>query len=208
MSGRARLTLPFQSQLSNQSQRKIFPALLIALIFVAAALQLHYQGRFWWCGCRSFLWTSDAWGSLTSQTFFDPYSFTHLMHGFMFAGILLLLLRFVARRDLPTSWRLIIVLAAEALWEILENTNTVIDRYRATTAFLGYHGDTVLNSMGDIVCCGVGLLIARKLGWLRSLPIFLATEILLLFWIRDSLLLEMIMLIHPFELIKTWQLGH
>lgn len=130
------------------------------------------------------------------------------MHGFMFAGILLLLLRFAIKHDLSTNWRLVIALAAEAGWEILENTNTVIDRYRSTTAFLGYHGDTVLNSIGDILCCGAGVLIARKLGWLRSLPLFLATEIVLLFWIRDSLLLELIMLIHPFDSIKNWQLGH
>ena len=130
------------------------------------------------------------------------------MHGFMFAGILLLLFRYVMKRNAATSWRLVIALIAEAAWEILENTNMVIDRYRATTAFLGYHGDTVLNSIGDILCCGVGVLIARKLGWLRSLPIFIATEILLLFWIRDSLLLEMLMLIHPIEAIKQWQFGH
>jgi len=130
------------------------------------------------------------------------------MHGFMFAGILLLLFRYLIKRNVSTSWRLVIALAAEAAWEILENTNAVIDRYRATTAFLGYHGDTVMNSIGDILCCGVGVLIARKLGWLRSLPIFIATEIVLLFWIRDSLVLELIMLIHPIDAIKTWQLGH
>jgi hypothetical protein len=121
---------------------------------------------------------------------------------------LLLLFRFVIKRDVSTSWRLVIALAVEGAWEILENTNMVIDRYRATTAFLGYHGDTVVNSLGDILCCGVGVLIARKLGWLRSLPLFVATEIVLLFWIRDSLVLELIMLIHPFDGIKAWQLGH
>ena len=126
----------------------------------------------------------------------------------MFAGILLLLFRYLIKRNVSTSWRLVIALAAEAAWEILENTNAVIDRYRATTAFLGYHGDTVMNSLGDILCCGVGVWIARKLGWLRSLPIFVATEIILLFWIRDSLVLELIMLIHPIDAIKTWQLGH
>jgi uncharacterized membrane protein YjdF len=194
--------------LSRQSQRKIWPAIIIVLIFIAAAIQLHRQGRSWWCGCRPFVWTSNAWSSLTSQTFLDPYSFTHLMHGFMFAGILLVLFRYVVKQNVSTSWRLVIALVAEAAWEILENTNAVIDRYRATTAFLGYRGDTVVNSIGDIVCCGVGVLIARKLGWLRSLPIFLATEIVLLFWIRDSLLLEIIMLLHPFDVIKKWQLGH
>ena len=126
----------------------------------------------------------------------------------MFAGILLLLARFIIKRNLPTSWRLVIALALEGAWEIMENTNAVIDRYRETTASLGYRGDTVVNSMGDMLCCGIGLMIARKLGWLRSLPIFLATEVILIFWIRDSLILEIIMLIHPFDAIKAWQLGH
>lgn len=181
--------------------------MLIVLIFVATALQLRLQGRLWWCNCRSFFWTSDAWGSSTSQTFLDPYGFTHLLHGFMAAGLMLLLFRFVVKRDVPTSWRLVIALAGEALWEILENTNAVIDRYREATAALGYQGDSVVNSLGDMLCCAAGLLIARKLGWLRSLPIFIATEIALLFWIRDSLILEIIMLVYPLEAIKGWQLG-
>jgi len=126
----------------------------------------------------------------------------------MFAGILLLLFRYIVKQNVSTGWRLVIALAAESAWEILENSNAVIDRYRATTAFLGYRGDTVVNSIGDIVCCGVGVLIARKLGWLRSLPIFLATEIVLLFWIRDSLLLEILMLIYPLDAVKQWQFGH
>jgi uncharacterized membrane protein YjdF len=189
--------------LSSSSKRKFLLPVLIVLIFGGAALQLHHQGRSWWCNCRGFLWTSEAWSSLTSQTFLDPYSFTHLLHGFMFAGLLLLV-----TRKLPTNWRLCIALALEGLWEILENTNAVIDRYREATASLGYRGDTVANSIGDILCCGVGLLIARKLGWLRSLPIFIATEIVLLIWIRDSLILEIIMLVHPFEAIKAWQLAH
>src|SRR2546423_6505705 len=193
--------------LANQSKKKFLPLLLLPLIFGAAAFQLHHQGRSWWCECRGFVWTSNAWSSLTSQTFLDPYSFTHLLHGFMFAGLLLLLTRFIVKQNISTSWRLVIVLALEGLWEILENSNAVIDRYREATASLGYRGDTVVNSMGDMFCCGLGLIIARKLGWLRSLPIFIATEIILIFWIRDSLILEIIMLIHPFDVIKTWQLA-
>jgi len=180
---------------------------LIVLIFVATALQLRHQGRLWWCGCRSSVWTSEAWSSLTSQTFLDPYSFTHLLHGFLFAGVLLLLFRFVVKKDVSTDWRLVIAMVFEAMWEILENTNAIIDRYREATAALGYHGDSVANSLGDMACCGLGLLIARKLGWLRSLPIFIASEIVLLFWIRDSLILEIIMLIYPLDAIKSWQLG-
>ena len=198
----------FIPYLSRQSQRSIWPPVAIVLIFVATALQLRFQGRTWWCQCRSFFWTSDAWGPQTSQTFLDPYSLTHLLHGFMFAGLLLLSFRFVLKKDVSTTWRLVIAMVLEALWEILENTNAVIDRYREATAALGYHGDSVVNSLGDMLSCGIGLMIARKLGWLRSLPIFIATEIILLFWIRDSLIVEIIMLIRPIEFIKQWQLGH
>ena len=185
--------------LSNKS--KVW--LVIGLVLTATVLQLHHQGRVWWCSCREFLWTSDAWGSLTSQTFLDPYSFTHLLHGLMFCGLLTLLVR-----GLPASWRFCLAIAIEAVWELIENTNIVIQHYRAATAALGYSGDTVVNSLGDIMCCGLGFMIARRLGWRRSLVLFIATEAVLLIWIRDSLLLEILMLINPINAIKVWQVGH
>ena len=101
-----------------------------------------------------------------------------------------------------------IAITIEAVWELIENTNSVIQHYRAATAALGYQGDTVLNSLGDIMCCAIGFILARKLGWGRSLIVFLATEVMLLIWIRDSLLLEIIMLISPINAIKVWQMGH
>lgn len=184
--------------------RNVWPALAIFLIFIATALQLHHQGRSWWCFCgRGFLWVSDAWGSQTSQAFLDPYSFTHVLHGIIFAGLLTVVIR-----GMPPSWRLCLAIGIESVWEILENTNSVIDRYREATAALGYHGDTVVNSLGDIVCCGIGFLVARKIGFRWSLILFLATEAILLVWIKDSLLLEVIMLIFPLDAIKAWQMGY
>ena len=120
----------------------------------------------------------------------------------MFCGLLTLLVRRV-----PTSWSLCVAIILEASWELIENTNTVIERYRAATAALGYQGDTVINSLGDVMCCGIGFMIARKLGWRRSLVLFIATEAILLIWIRDSLLLEILMLVHPINAIKMWQTG-
>ncbi len=187
-----------------QPKRNLWPWLTVAIVLAATAVQLHNQGRLWWCSCgRSFLWTSNAWGSLTSQTFLDPYSFTHLLHGVVFCGLLTLLVR-----RLPSGWRLCLALAMEAAWEVIENTNTVIQHYRAATASLGYQGDTVMNSLGDIMCCGVGFILARRLGWRRSIILFVATEALLLIWIRDSLLLEVLMLVSHINAIKTWQMGH
>lgn len=171
-------------------------------MIVATALELHRQGRLWKCACPNYLWTVDAWSSQTSQLFLDPYSFTHLLHGFMFAGLLALLIR-----NLSRSWRFALAIALECGWEMIENTNTVINRYREATAALGYQGDTVLNSMGDIFCCGVGFILAAKLGWRWSIILLVALETILLFWIRDSLMLEILMLIHPVDSIKSWQMG-
>jgi hypothetical protein len=109
---------------------------------------------------------------------------------------------------MPAGWRLVMAVGIECAWEMIENTNTVIDRYRQATASLDYRGDTVINSLGDIFCCALGFLLARKLGWRRSIIVFICVEVVLLVWIRDSLLLEVLMLIHPINAIKTWQLGH
>jgi hypothetical protein len=180
-----------------------WPSLVVITVLTGTALQLHHQGRAWWCSCgREFLWTSNAWGSQTSQLFFDPYSLTHLLHGLAFGGLLALTVR-----EMPTRWRLCLAIAMEGVWEIVENTDFVIQRYREATASLGYQGDTVANSLGDIMCCGVGFMIARRLGWLRSLAVFFATEALLLIWIRDSLVLEVVMLLHPIGAIRAWQIG-
>jgi hypothetical protein len=173
-------------------------------VVAAAALELRRQGRLWVCECGRVLpWVGDAWSSDTSQHLFDPYSFTHVLHGFAFAGLLALLLPRAGWR--PRLW---LAVTAEALWEVVENTEFVINRYRETTAALGYNGDTILNSLGDIIACAAGFLLARRLGLLRTLLLFVLTEAVLLFWIRDSLLLNILLLVYPSEKLRAWQAGH
>ena len=109
---------------------------------------------------------------------------------------------------MPLLWQLSTTLLLEALWEVFENTEFTIQRYRETTAALGYYGDSIANSLGDVATCGIGFLIAQRLGLRRSLVAFAVTELVLLLWIRDSLLLEILMLIYPIDVIKAWQIGH
>ena len=185
-------------------QRTIWPWLAILVVFVVTALQLHSEGRSWWCSCgQLFLWTSDAWSAHTSQHFLDPYSFTHLLHGFAYCWLLALCIP-----RLSTIWRLCLAISLEALWEVVENSESVIQRYREATAALGYHGDTIANSLGDILSCGIGFMIARRLGFRRSLALFVLTEVVLLIRIRDSLMLEVMMLIYPIDALRAWQIGH
>ena len=108
---------------------------------------------------------------------------------------------------LSVTWRLALATLLEAAWEVFENTEYVIQRYREETAALGYNGDSVFNSFGDILTCIAGLMIAQRLGFKRSVLVFVATELVLLLWIRDSLLLEILMLVYPIEALKAWQIG-
>src|SRR5215210_6913524 len=136
-------------------RKMVWPVLVLAAIFAATALVLHSQGRLWFCSCGYLLpWTGNAWSADNSQHFSDPYSFTHVLHGFMFCWLLWLVVP-----KWPLRWRLLLAIFAEALWEVIENSSFVIERYRATTTEL-YQGDTALNSLGDILFCAIGFLIA------------------------------------------------
>jgi hypothetical protein len=105
------------------------------------------------------------------------------------------------------GWRFVLTLAVEAGWEIVENTNYVINRYREATIAYDYLGDTVGNSVGDILSCLIGFYLARRIGFWGSLAVIAVIEVVMLFWIRDNLLLNIVMLIHPFDAVKQWQGG-
>lgn len=154
------------------------------------------------CACGEFkVWVGDTCSSSNSQQLFDPYSFTHVLHGFL----LFWLTRLLSRKIKP-SWQFSLALALEAAWEVFENTRFVIDHYREETAALGYEGDTIVNSFGDLACALIGFLVARKLGLRRSLLVFIVIEVILLVWIKDSLLLQLLMLTHSIDSIKLWQM--
>lgn len=178
----------------------------MATVLVGAAILLRLEGRLWICSCGHFqLWSGNICSSDNSQHLLDPYSFTHVLHGFLFFWLVALLVRLLLKRLRPT-WQLTLAIAVEALWEVFENTDFVINRYRSETAALGYNGDTIVNSLGDILCCLIGFMIARRLGLRRSVIAFVVLELVLILWIRDSLLLEIVMLIFSVDAIKAWQM--
>ena len=173
-----------------------------ALVVLLMMVLLRAQGRLALCACDYFeIWTSDTCSSNNSQQLFDPYSFTHLLHGFLFFWLITLL----CKRFTP-SWQIWIALLLESAWEVFENSSFVIDRYRTATAALGYQGDTIVNSIGDVIWTIGGFLLARQLGVRRSIIVFLLVELVLILWIHDSLLLQIFMLVWPLEAIKSWQM--
>jgi len=171
------------------------------VIVLVMSVLLRAQGRLLICACGYVqIWTSDTCSSNNSQHLLDPYSFTHVLHGVMFFWLIALVFR-----RMTAGRQLLLALALEAAWEVFENSRFVIERYRTATAALGYQGDTVVNSIGDLLCALLGYLIARQLGARRSLILFLLVELILILWIHDSLLLQILMLVRPVEEIKLWQ---
>ncbi|OGE76260.1 MAG: hypothetical protein A3C85_00270 [Candidatus Doudnabacteria bacterium RIFCSPHIGHO2_02_FULL_48_21] len=179
--------------------------LLICLgIIVLAAVVLLAMGRIPFCKCGVIsVWSSDVTSNQQSQQLTDPYTLTHVLHGIAFYLFIWL---FFGRR-LTLGQRLILAVALESGWEILENTEFILNRYRAATISYDYWGDSVLNSVGDIFAMMIGFWMSAKLPWWGSLIAFIALDSLLLFFIRDSLIVNVIMLIRPIDAIKEWQTG-
>lgn len=182
--------------------RKVCVLAILAMMASTAMVEL-WMGRLPFCKCGIIrLWAGNIWSNQASQQFTDPYSFTHILHGVMFYAIIW----FVAGKRLPWQTRLLVAVMLECGWEMLENSSLIINRYRTDTVSLGYYGDSILNSMGDICCMMTGFMLAYKLPVRIMVIGALLLDLALLLWIRDSLALNIIMLIHPIAAIKAWQM--
>lgn len=191
------------------------PWVIMLLVTAGAAAIMHWlEVRMWWCdepdgGGR--LWISDVWTSHCSQHLADPYSITHVSHGLIAYAVFWAITRW---RGLPMTperrrewgpWVMTIAVALAAGWEVLENSDFIINRYREETMSLDYMGDSVANAVGDILSCALGYVLAQRLGVLFAVGMFIVTEIVLAVMIRDNLTLNVIMLVRPVEAIKAWQ---
>ena len=176
-------------------------AIAAILILVTAASVELVMGRVPICTCGTIdLWVGARDSDKTSQMLTDWYSFSHAIHGFLFyLGLWL-----VGRRW-PIRWRFLGALGIETAWEIFENTPFVIDRYRATAAARGYSGDSVLNSLADVLLMCIGFLAARKLPVWFSVALVIIMELIPLYVIRDNLTLNIWTFIAPNDAIQAWQ---
>ena len=181
--------------------RTVWIALAMLLVTIVA---LRLLGQPFWCECGSLVpWSWDIDSQHCSQHLIDAYFFTHVLHGLVFYVLLVV----VVRWPRTVSSRFLAVLFLECFWEVLENSPPIIERYRTVTLSLGYFGDSIANSIVDILACCFGAWIACRAKVWQSVTVFVATELLLLATIRDCLTLNVVMLPFPIDAILEWQKG-
>ena len=188
----------------DSKRLKLRHYLLIAgLMIGAAAAILLLMGRNPICTCGNVkLWVGETNSSDNSQHIADWYTLSHIIHGFLFYGIF-----WIVARKLPIGQRLLMAIVVEAAWEIFENTDMVINRYREATIALGYVGDSVLNSVSDILFMVLGFFFAARAPLWLTIVLAIFFELLAGWVIRDNLTLNIVMLLYPLDVIKAWQGG-
>jgi hypothetical protein len=197
--------IPMTARDPAKSAQSLWPVALITLaIPFAAAVAERCMGRLFLSQSGAIrLWVSQTNGPETSQQFFDWYSITHMTHGIVFYFFAWL----IGRGKWSVKTLFFIALTTESAWEVFENCPFTINRFRAATAADGYNGDTILNSMCDIVSCMAGWALAKYLPAWATITFVVLTEVTLALAVRDNLTLSILMLIHPVEAIKQWQHG-
>lgn len=176
---------------------------LAAAVVVLTAMILLWMGRVPICDCGYVkVWHGVTSSSENSQHLSDWYTFSHIIHGFGFYALFWLIGR---RFGWPLGLRLVLAIALESAWEILENTPLIINRYRATTIALDYYGDSVLNSVADIAWMTLGFVLASRLPVWLIVVLTIIMEVAVGLWIRDNLTLNIIQLVYPLESILRWQ---
>ena len=177
-------------------------AIAFGVVAVMASIEL-FMGRHAICTCGTVrLFVATVHGPDNSQHIADWYTPSHIIHGFLFY-----LLGWLVLRRTPPGHRLLLAVAIEAAWEVLENSPIIIDRYREATIALGYTGDSVLNSSMDVCWMILGFGIARRLPVWATVALALGFELLTLIVIRDNLFLNVLMLVWPVDGIRVWQGG-
>ncbi len=173
----------------------------VGIILLAHAVLLYFMGQPWmYEGGYIKFWHGVVISGENSQHLTDWYTLSHVIHGLLFYAVLSLVFP-----KLSVGTRLLMALAIESGWELFENTDMIINRYREQALAQGYFGDSIVNSMGDMLAALGGFLIAWRIPVWSAIVLVILLEAIAIYFIRDSLTFNIIQLIHPIDVIGAWQ---
>jgi hypothetical protein len=183
--------------------RSYRPLLGVAILIALQAFVLFLFGQPPICTCGYVkAWEGAVLSSGNSQHLTDWYTFSHIVHGFIFYGIL----KWLFPRS--SAWqRILVATGVEVAWEITENTPWMINHYRQQALAQGYTGDSIINSVSDTFAMLGGFLLAWRLPAWATISIAICLEIGVGYTIRDNLTLNIVNLLHQFDFVKAWQSG-
>src|ERR1044072_2968461 len=98
--------------MTTESKRaRLLQIVAIVVVLLLMIVLLRAEGRSFLCATWSqfAIWIGDTCSSSTSQQLLDPYSFTHVLHGFLFFWLVSLLFRRMA-----AAWQFWLALFLEA----------------------------------------------------------------------------------------------
>ncbi|WP_088344039.1 MULTISPECIES: DUF2585 family protein [Rhodomicrobium] len=181
------------------------PAFIIWLAGVALlAGLLYYNGRSPICACGTVkLFDVGGFAGEDSQHIFDWYSFSHILHGLIFYFFIWL----IGRGRVPFAVGLLIATAIEGGWELFENSAYIINKYKDTAITASYNGDSIINSVADLLTMVAGFFLAAWLPVVVSVALLIGIEVWMAWLIRDNLTTNIINLVHPIEWVTKWQEG-
>jgi hypothetical protein len=180
------------------------------IIVLVQVISLYAMGRQPICGCGFIkFWEGDVMSASNSQQIADWYTFSHIIHGFIFYGLFIWISKkfFKKSGGLPLGMLFIGAVLLETGWEIIENSSWIINYYRDNTVSLGYIGDSILNSVFDVIWMSLGFLFARKAPVWLTIALIIIFEVMTGYFVRDGLFLNILMFIYPSEAIKAWQVA-
>lgn len=180
------------------------PLVLLALLFltIQGALLWHMGHPLVSVSGEVDLWHGIVKSAENSQQVSDWYTFSHIIHGFIFYCVL----RFLFPKLNP-GVRLLMALGIEVAWEVIENTPWLVEHYRKQALAMGYSGDSILNSVSDTIAMIIGFVIAWRMPILITIAVALFLEGTVAYSIHDNLTLNILNFIHQFDFIREWQSG-
>lgn len=168
----------------------------ITILFGAVTLiELHNGRQFINPQAGFSIWCGDIWAKCNSQWLFDPYSFSHIIHGFLFY----IAINWMFGSSWTFGQQLLLATAIESLWEVTENSTWLINRYRRSSTYRDYNGDSVINSLSDVFCGMVGFYIAYfyLVGYLETFLVGCLIDLATYLTIGDSLLQNIFRIVNP-----------